>query len=204
MSDAAVWSAPGPLQALRYVQWLHRGPSSALALSKCSHSQKPTGPRVGGASACPPPLLTPSQRAWVSRVAANTTRPQTSRIQTEGQVFPQGWGFVFCFSFLLRENSTANFIFSSLQAMRPLIQGPLVAPDLYQAWPGTEASFFLCDPSLIPAPVPSVPSLQVRPPLGEGEDSPVERRDWSWTPGPWPPPCPCPELASRPAITGRP
>lgn len=75
-------------------------------------------------------------------------------------MFPQGWGFVFCFCFLFRENSTANFIFSSLQAVRPLTQGPLMAPDIYQAWPGTDAPFFLCNPGPIPSPAPQSPAFR--------------------------------------------
>lgn len=61
--------------------------------------------------------------------------------------------------------------------MRQLTQGPLVAPDTHQAWPRTDALFFLCSPSLLPSPVPSVPSLQMRPPFGQGEDSVVRRKD---------------------------
>lgn len=40
------------------------------------------------------------------------------------------------------------------EAMRPLI-GALVAADVHQAWPRTDAPAFLCSCSLMPSPVPS-------------------------------------------------
>lgn len=48
---------------------------------------------------------------------------------------PLGLGFCFL-CFLFRGNCTADFIFSSLQAMRPLTQGPLVAPGRHRLGPG--------------------------------------------------------------------
>lgn len=47
----------------------------------------------------------------ISRVAGKTTPPQTSRTQTEGQVFPQGWDFVFSVSVSSSEENPLQILF---------------------------------------------------------------------------------------------
>ena len=94
------------------------------------------------------------------------THPDFSDVDRRTSV-PSGLGFCFL-CFLLRGNSTANFIFSSLQAMRPLTQGPSVAPDRHRLGSGQMPR---SSSQPLPSPVPSVPGLQMRLPFSQGEDS---------------------------------
>ena len=93
-------------------------------------------------------------------------------------------GFCFlCFCFLLRGNSTASFIFSSLKH-EAISRGPPVAPDVHQAGRRTDVPVFFCNPSLIPFSVPSSPWSSGEATLWSRRGLPgVEKGPWTWPHG---------------------